>query len=171
LSKVELSQLEAMLHDAILKLGLKNAVVKGDLVYSEGQFYIIELALRLSGGFFCSHEIPLNTGVDFIGAAVRLALGQKVEAKELQPKFNKPVVQRYLFAKPCVLESIEGWDQAKSVEGIEFTSAMLHKGQELSSPTHAGAASAAVVIATGKTKQQATQSAERAIELLHIISS
>ena len=39
---------------------------------------MIELAARLSGGFFCTREIPLNTGVDFVGAAIKLALGETV---------------------------------------------------------------------------------------------
>ena len=35
-----------------------------------------------SGGFFCTREIPLNTGVDFIGAAIKVALGRTGFAPE-----------------------------------------------------------------------------------------
>ena len=35
------------------------------MVLSNENPYIIEVALRLSGGYFCSHEIPLNTGHRF----------------------------------------------------------------------------------------------------------
>jgi hypothetical protein len=49
--------------------------IKGDIVVHKGEPYVIELAARLSGGFFCTREIPLNTGVDFIGAAIKIALG------------------------------------------------------------------------------------------------
>ena len=41
---------------------------------------MIELAARLSGGFFCTREIPLNTGVDFVGDAIKVALGEAVDA-------------------------------------------------------------------------------------------
>ena len=59
-------------------MGITNGTVKGDIVVHEGEPYVIELAARLSGGFFCTREIPLNTGVDFIGAAIKIALGEPV---------------------------------------------------------------------------------------------
>ncbi len=58
-------------------LNIKNGVIKGDMVLSNGKPYIIEVAARLSGGYFCSHEIPHSTGVDFVGNAIRLALGEE----------------------------------------------------------------------------------------------
>ena len=35
-------------------LGIENGVIKGDMVLHEGKPYIIEIAARLSGGYFCS---------------------------------------------------------------------------------------------------------------------
>ena len=60
-------------------LGVTDGTVKGDIVVHRGEPYVIELAARLSGGFFCTREIPLNTGVDFIGAAIKLAFGETIE--------------------------------------------------------------------------------------------
>ncbi len=80
-------------------LGVTNGTVKGDIVVHNGEPYVIELAARLSGGFFCTREIPLNTGVDFIGAAIKLALGEAVAPDELTPKHQTPVIQRYAFPK------------------------------------------------------------------------
>ncbi len=70
---------------AAAAMGITDGTVKGDIVVHEGEPYVIELAARLSGGFFCTREIPLNTGVDFIGAAIKLALGENVTPEELQP--------------------------------------------------------------------------------------
>ena len=70
---------------AAAALGVTNGTVKGDIVVHKGEPYVIELAARLSGGFFCTREIPLNTGVDFIGAAIKLALGEPVTPEELEP--------------------------------------------------------------------------------------
>ena len=66
------------------------------------------LAARLSGGFFCTREIPLNTGVDFIGAAIRIALGEKVAEEDVTPKHFTPVIQRYAFPKPGTVRTIHG---------------------------------------------------------------
>src|SRR6202789_1920068 len=72
-------------------MGITDGTVKGDIVVHDGEPYVIELAARLSGGFFCTREIPLNTGVDFIGCAIKVALGETVTADELEPKFCTPV--------------------------------------------------------------------------------
>src|SRR5262249_37967050 len=82
---------------AAAALGVKNGLVKGDIVVHKGEPYVIELAARLSGGYLCSREIPLNTGVDFLGAAIRVALGESVSEDELTPKFQHAVSQRYAF--------------------------------------------------------------------------
>ena len=78
----------------------RDGTVKGDIVVHDGEPYVIELAARLSGGFFCTREIPLNTGVDFIGAAIKIALGETVAEDELTPKHFTPVIQRYVFPNP-----------------------------------------------------------------------
>ena len=53
---------------------LGAGTVKGDLVIHDGVVHIIELAARLSGGFFATHGHPLAYGVDFVGQAVKAAL-------------------------------------------------------------------------------------------------
>ena len=63
-----------------LALGITTGVVKGDLVLTSEGPKIIEIAARPSGGWFCTDQIPLGTGVDLVGAAIRLALGEKVAA-------------------------------------------------------------------------------------------
>ena len=47
------------------------------------------MATRLSGGYFCSHEIPLSTGVDFVGNAIKIAMDEEINIKDLTPKFSK----------------------------------------------------------------------------------
>ena len=61
------AKVKALVARAAMALGIVNGTVKGDIVVHNGEPYVIELAARLSGGFFCTREIPLNTGVDFVG--------------------------------------------------------------------------------------------------------
>lgn len=82
---------------AAISMGITNGIVKGDIVVYEGEPYVIELAARLSGGYFCTHEIPLNTGVNFVKQAILLALGEHVNLSELTPLYNRGVAQRYIF--------------------------------------------------------------------------
>ena len=73
-------------------------IIKGDLVIHDSRIYVIELAARLSGGFFASHGHPLAYGIDFVGAAIKAALGYTLE--EPKPYARVFVSQRYVFPSP-----------------------------------------------------------------------
>ncbi|HEY5346904.1 MAG TPA: ATP-grasp domain-containing protein, partial [Rhizomicrobium sp.] len=88
--------IQAKVRDVVARaasaMGITTGTVKGDIVVHKGEAFVIELAARLSGGFFCTREIPLNTGVDFIGAAIRIALDETIDPAELTPKHLTPVI-------------------------------------------------------------------------------
>ena len=46
---------------AVASMGIRNCVVMGDIVVTDGKPHVIEPAARHRGGYFCTHEIPLNT--------------------------------------------------------------------------------------------------------------
>jgi len=89
-------------------LGIKNGTLKGDLVWDGESIWVIEVAARLSGGLFCSAMIPGCWGIDFVGNAIRLALGEK--PWKFAPRFRKYVCQRFAFPKKptCHPERGEG---------------------------------------------------------------
>jgi biotin carboxylase len=84
----------------------------------DGKPHVIDLAAVICGGSFGAREIPLCTGVDFLGAAIRLAVGDCVFAHELQPRSATPVVRRYIFPEPGRIVSISGVEDARAVPGI-----------------------------------------------------
>ena len=65
---------------ATTAMGITDGTVQCDIVVHEGEPYVIELAARLSGGFFCTRQIPLHTGVDFIRFAPRSGTGAEAKA-------------------------------------------------------------------------------------------
>ena len=148
-------------------LGISTGNIKGDLVVVEGKPYVIELAARASGGYFCTREIPLNTGVDFIGAIIKLAVGERVAAEDLRPRHLTPIVQRYAFPEPGRVKTITGLNDAKSIPGIEEVVVTVAPGDVVSPPTHSGC-TAAMVLATGKTVAAARASATAALAALKI---
>ncbi len=156
-----------LIQQAAKSLGIHHGVVKGDVVMHDGQPYMIELAGRLSGGYFCSHEIPLNTGVDFVGCAIRQALGEVISMEELRPKIQKAVVQRYLFPKPGIVSGITGVDEVKNMPGIEMCEIRVKKGDEVFM-MHNHPARAGVIIAIADTPTQAKMIAETAIKKISI---
>ncbi len=82
--------------------------VKGDLVLTPDGTKVIELALRLSGGYMSSRLIPLMTGVDLVGIAIRLALGERVSSEELRPKHRAGVAIRYEVPNGCTCHPERG---------------------------------------------------------------
>ena len=104
--------------------GVKNGVIKGDLVVHEGKIFVIEVALRLSGGHFSSVEIPLNTGVDFLKYAILMSLDKKIEAEKLKYKLEKYVSLRYIFPYKKgvikILQFPEWFKTSKDIVAYDF---------------------------------------------------
>lgn len=153
--------------DAGRALGVITGNIKGDIVVSNGKPHVIELAARASGGYFSTREIPLNTGVDFIGAIIRIALNDPIDTAELVPKFQRPVVQRYAFPNPGRVVSISGVDRAGAVPGVEDVVVSAQVGDVIAAPSHSGC-TAAMVLATGVTLADARNSAALALNALRI---
>jgi len=151
-------------------LGIMNGTVKGDIVVHKGEPHVIELAARLSGGFFCTREIPLNTGVDFIGAAIRIALGEPVTPEELEPKEFTPVVQRYAFPNPGRVVTVSGAEQARKISGIAELVVTAKPG-DIIPPAGDKRPSAAMVLATGASREAALAAANDALSHLKIVTA
>jgi len=158
-----------LIQNAASSMGIRNGVVKGDIVINDGKPYVIELAARLSGGYFCTHEIPLNTGVDLVGAAMRQALGEIIDPADLKPRFNHPVVQRYMFPTPGKIKSVQlpGW--LSSDPEVSFFELRVDEG-DIVQPALNHPARAGVVITTGSNVPNAISKAESVISSVKIIT-
>ncbi len=148
-------------------MGITDGTVKGDIVVHNGEPYVIELAARLSGGFFCTREIPLNTGVDFIGAAIRQALGEPVDESGLMPKHFLPVVQRYAFPKPGTVTKVSGAEDAGKIPGIADVIVTARPGDVIP-PAGDKRPSGAMVLASGNSRDAALKAANDALALIQI---
>ena len=157
-----------LVQHAATSLGIREGVVKGDIVVRDGRPYVIEVAARLSGGYFCTHEIPLSTGVNLVGAAIRQALGERVDPRELTPKWNRPVAQRYLFPSPGVVRFVEGTDRFADHPDVAHLEIRAKPGDRIglidSHPARAG-----LVITTGQTAESAISIAESVINGIKVV--
>ena len=160
-------KVRALVARAAKAMGITEGTVKGDIVVHKGEPYVIELAARLSGGFFCTREIPLNTGVDFIGAAIKVALGEPVGESEMTPKHFTPVIQRYVFPKPGTVRAIDGADEARRVAGVAELVITAQPGDVIP-PAGDKRPSGAMVLATGKNRELALKAANDALALIRI---
>lgn len=158
----------AIVDQAAASIGVRNGMIKGDIVVHDGKPYVIEVATRLSGGFFCTLEIPLNTGVDFVGAVFRWALGEAVEPALLAPRYRKPVVQRYAFLPPGRVRAVPGLARARAITGVAEVMVYVEPGDIIRTPTDT-TARAAMAIATADSVAAAETRALAALDALGIV--
>lgn len=152
---------------AAKSMGIHNGVVKGDIVVSDNKPYVIEIAARLSGGYFCTHEIPLNCGVSTVRAVIQLALGEYVDPADLKPKFSRGVAQRYLFPKPGKVVAIRGVEEARQAPGVAELLVGVKVGDEIRRPTDSNG-SAGMLLAVGGTRDVAVQRTVEAVNMIEI---
>jgi len=162
LSGSEKEDINRLIEQGAQSMGIENGIIKGDLVIHEGKIYIIELAARLSGGYFSTHMIPLNSGVDLVEQNIKFAIGETVVEKDLLPKFNLPICQRYFFPDQGQIKSIEGLKKVNSKPSTKFLSVWLGEGDIIPEQT-SHVSRAGMLICSGSTKENAIEEAKNSI--------
>jgi len=164
----ERAGVEALVEKAALALGVADGVVKGDVVLTERGPVMIEMATRLSGGDFSESLVPLSSGVNYVEAAIRIALGETPDIGALKPKWAQAVINRYFFPRPGTLVRIEGAEEVRRwpwVKKLEFWYRPGDVVPEIRS--HADRFGVAIVV--GQSAQEAEQRAQQVFETIRIV--
>ncbi|MCU8104561.1 ATP-grasp domain-containing protein [Shewanella sp. SM101] len=117
-----------IVEQAAAALGINQGVAKGDMVYTAQGAKVIEIAGRLSGGFFSTTQIPLATGINFIEKAIKLALGEPLTREEVTVKYQRAVAIRYLDLAPGKVSQILGEVEASCATGVEMLKIFIKEG-------------------------------------------
>lgn len=149
-------------------LGIDWGPAKGDMIFSDGKAYVVEIAARLSGGNFCYDHVPLGTGVDIVDAYIDMAVGNPIGVECFRPKFQKGVAQRYFFPGTGKLKEIKGLDEIKTIDNIVKVDFFTDQGEVIQKQTN-HTTRVGYVIAVGKDKEEAVRSAEKAIKTVEFI--
>ncbi len=153
--------------DAGRAMGIVSGSVKGDMVWTDRGPYVIEIAARLSGGWMSTDQIPLGAGVDLIGCAIRLALGEKVPAEDIRPRWHRGVAIRYFFPPPGRVATIDGAERFAGVPWVHRLGFFVEPG-EVVQPITDHTKRAGFVIATGATRGEAVERAEAVVDAIRI---
>jgi biotin carboxylase len=156
-----------VIQQVVNAFGMDSGVIKGDIVIHEGRAKVIEVALRLSGGFFCTYEIPLNTGISTVIPTAKLALGLPVSDEELTPKFQRPVLQRYVFPKTGIVDTINGVEDALAVPNVAYAEVWVRPGRRIAKPENAGGA-AGVIMTCADTYDEAMAAMHEAMDKIEV---
>lgn len=143
-------------------LGVISGTVKGDIVMTQSGPKVIEIATRLSGGWFCTDQIPLGTGIDFVGIAIKIALGLEIQESEIEPLYQKGTAIRYFFPSAGKIKSIEISEGIKNITEIKKMMIFVKEG-DLIPRIDNHTQRAGFVLTIGKTNLDAVQLATQAI--------
>ena len=89
-------------------LKLESGSIKGDLVLTQGGPHVIEVAVRLSGGYFSTVTIPAVYGISIVEQVTRIALNQVPDLPTLPLMNQKWQCNRYVFLAPGRVRAISG---------------------------------------------------------------
>ena len=148
-SKEYYDEVHDIMRQAALSLGIENGIIKGDLVIHEGKIKIIELAARMSGGFFGTVATRISTGVDLIKINIDLAMGNKIEPSRFEIINNQAAAIRFSFPQPGKLKKVTGLEVIKEHPDCCYAHVFKRGGDTLTDfSSHPDRP--AVVVASGK---------------------
>lgn len=152
-----------------LALGVTNGIVKGDMVLTNNGPKVIEVATRLSGGWFSTDQIPVSTGIDLIEASIKQSLGISIEKESLIPTKNIGVAIRYFFPSPGKVTKINHFDLLKSKDYVHKIGLFIKRG-DIVTPYTDHTKRAGYVITTGYNKKDAIDNAELVVNTIEIVT-
>ena len=169
IDKKELDSIVKLVEKSSQILGISNATSKGDVVMTKEGPKIIEIAPRLSGGYFSSDQIPLATGINVIEIAIRLSLGEKINKDKLLFRHQNAVAIRYFFPKPGKITSISNTDSFKNKSWVHKLDLFYGVGDVLEKITD-HTKRCGFVITTGNTRDEAVERAKTVVKNIQILT-
>lgn len=153
---------------AIKALGINYGAVNLDfLVTKKGEVCIIDLGARLGGNLISSHILSLGTGQDYMGIAIKSAVGDPVEIGE--GREEKAVATRILALTPGRVVKIPDIPFIEHQFGVTILHTM--KVGDLIRQYHTNLDGCGYVLAVAKHVREARQNATMAKQYIdaHII--
>jgi biotin carboxylase len=160
--------LERLLRTAIGALDVGTAVLTCEIVLGLGGPVLIDIDLGVRDGRRLAHEIPLATGVDVMGAVLRLAVGQPLDAL-LAPRWRRAVAERAVFGAPGTVVAVHDADLAAKDEGITLVEMLVEPGGRVLPPT-SNLCRTGAVVATGDSREEAVARAIAAASRIRIVT-
>ncbi|AXP49220.1 ATP-grasp domain-containing protein [Bacillus subtilis] len=160
--------------EAALALGIKNGIVKGDLILHNKQIKVLEITPRLGGPRFGTEMIPLSNGTNILRAAIQQALHEEIDYNYLNPKYEKGMVNRTIFAQPGIITNIEGLEEIKNLPGYYdfkwWKFPPYSVGDIVKKPRNM-AEGIGYIIVTGKDRKEASKNANLIEQTIRIITT
>ena len=166
------SRLPAVLQEAIRHvtvaacnaIGIDKGPAHVEMRITERGPVMIELGARMGGDNITTHLVPLSTGVDMVGATIKVALG---EEPDIKPTLHCGSAVRYFEVPFGTIKAIENVEEAHQVPGVKQITFTKHIG-DVSTPIQCSNDRVGFVIAQGATAEDAGAACEEAMRIIQI---
>jgi biotin carboxylase len=160
---------ESLVSAAARVLGLQSGVLRASIVAGADGPVLIALATGLAGGSSSTHAVPLATGVDLLGAAVRLACGEAPSISAAPTGGGRGVACRTLLPPSGLVVEIRGVADAAASEGVVAADVWIETGMRVDLATTRRHA-AGMIVAVGPTAGVARARADAAAARIRLVT-
>lgn len=165
------AEITKAVEEAIKALGINWGVAKGDVLINHQGIYILEMAVRTSGGWFAGGTVPLATGVNILKPLLQMAVGLPVDERDFLPKFHRSACQRYVIpTQDGKFVRLDGVAKARRMPGVKMLDIFHRPLQgETVRKSKNNTERFGHLIAVGQDIDEATRRCEQAIKQIKII--
>ena len=148
-------------------LGIKIGAAKFDMILTDKGPRVIEMTVRLSGGFDCQYLVPAATGKNVMRAAILTALNKKFPASLLEDTKHRVGLTGSIWPKPGKITNISGVDDARALSGVEHIFFRYEIGDTIEDYVDC-TKRVCFIIVTGKNEDDARKTLARAKKIIKI---
>lgn len=166
-SKLLSNRIQNLLQKISNALKFNEGTIKADLILHKGKIYVVEIALRLSGGDYSTITIPKVYGIRIVQHAAKIAVGEKPNLKNINLKPVKFESQRYLFLNKGVIKKIDyrKINLLKKKVGVKKIDLNIKKNQKVNTPENHPQRHGNVMVFT-KNRHKSISLAKQLIEII-----
>lgn len=150
-----------------MDLGINIGAAKADLILTKDGPRIIEMTVRLSGGFDCQYLVPAATSKNVLKAAILTAVGKTFDKSLLEDKKKLIGLTGSIWPEPGLITKISGVEEAKNIPGFEKIFFRYKLGDVVDSYVDC-TKRVCFIIVTGETEAQARESLEKIQSIVRI---
>lgn len=120
LSKKNQKEMYVLAEYVSKSIGISHGAAKFDMMLTNDGPRIIEMTVRLSGGFDCQYLVPFATGKNVLKAAIQTSLGKLFDNSILLDTKNRVCISESLWPLPGKIVDIKGLKKIELFDGFEF---------------------------------------------------
>lgn len=160
-------ELYSLVEKVARDLGINIGAAKVDMMLTDKGPRIIEMTVRLSGGFDCQYLVPAATGKNILRVAILTAIGKSFSLELLEDKKHKIGLTASIWPEPGKIVAMEGLEEVKEIPGFEKLFFRYHVG-DIVEPYVDCTKRVCFIIVTGKDETFAKKSLQMALNTIKI---